>query len=86
MTGPVEQGILEQLGTISSVLQAPSTGDESIYNIGQIVACQHRTLNPEQRSIYLQGIQQAYMTALQYSSCLYASQTRVSDEHVFRQL
>ena len=85
MTGPAKQGILDQLGTIYSVLRAPSTGDESD-NKGQIVACQHRTLNPEQRSIYLQGIQQAYMTALQYSSCLYASQTRVSDERVFRQL
>ena len=85
MIGPVEPGILEQVGTISSVLRAPSTGDESD-NIGQIVACQHRTLNAEQRSIYLQGIQQAYMTALQYSSCLYASQTRVSNERVFRQL
>ena len=49
---PVEQGILEQLGTISSALREPSTRDGSD-NIGQIVACQHRTLNPEQGSIYL---------------------------------
>ena len=76
---------MEQLGAISEHLRAPSTRDESD-NIGQMVACQHRTLNAEQRNIYLQGIQQAYMTALQYSSCMYAAETGVSDERVFRQL
>ena len=47
-----------------------------------MVAGEHRTLNPEQRSIYLQGIQQAYTTALQYSSSLYASETGFSEEQL----
>lgn len=74
---PVEQGILDQLSSLTSALQEPPR-DESD-NIGTMVACQHRTLTYEQRAVFLQGIQKAYMKALEHSY-------REEDDRIYRDL
>ena len=61
---PVDESILDNLSRISNVLQQPASRDVSD-NVGQMVACQHRTLRPDQQQVFLAGIHRAYMEALQ---------------------
>ena len=83
---PVEQGILDQLANLISIMRPQPSRDESD-NIGSMVACQHRTLNPEQKRVFVNGITQAYVTALQYDSLyLFQAATGSSDERVYQQL
>ena len=52
---PVEQGILDQLASLSSIMRPQPSRDESD-NIGSMVVCQHRTLNPEQKGVFLNRV------------------------------
>ena len=71
---PVELAIVSQLGKIGEVLSQRTASDQTTSqpdecsNFGQMIACQYRHLNPDQRPIFMQGIQKAYLEALTYQA------------------